>query len=374
VRHLLAATLTVVCAVSLAQSASLPQPQDSGPSLAVTMKYIEEKLNAASVTSLVTFGGATYVARVAITLAKADPQDCKLSWHFAESDDSAPDHIPIAPRRLETDWALSLRDAGAVTVQTMSDYHRHSPGYSGNEMELRPDYYVLSIKMQPEKTALAHVGRAEGANWSMPFADVQVPDEDIANRLSRAVDHAITLCGGGDKDPFKMDRSGSASSGSSQSVGISSLQQLGSRSLQSGSSLDLGAPAASARPASATESTTTAPFAATAQSETFPNWCADSARVSYKGNHNSASNDLMLEFSLYEGHKERRRGINWHYRVTYSCYQRGLFTKEDSSTESLDPGTDSKGFDEEFLAHECPLPDQSYPHIERVEIIGLNCN
>jgi hypothetical protein len=189
-----------------------PKPADSGPSLEVTMKYIQDRLNGVNVAPVVTWPHLTYVRRVAIAVAQANPKDCTLSGHSTESIESAPGHTPIAgERRDDTDWRLFLRDALAVTVQTESDYEL--PATENVPMEIRPDHYHLSIKMQPGKTTHAHDLRRwrdlDGKEnhrefeYDPPDAHFQIPDGDYANRLAKAIVHAIELCGGGDNDPFK---------------------------------------------------------------------------------------------------------------------------------------------------------------------------
>jgi hypothetical protein len=108
-----------------------------------------------------------------------------------------------------------------------------------------------------------------------------------------------------------------------------------------------------------------------------PSWasgCRDTASVSYIGYHVENDDDLMLEFSVFEPHTDRGRVILWHYRVTYSCYQRGPYTKNTLDSAVLGRSSDHHGKDVEFIASMCPLPDHSYPHIDDVEITDISCN
>jgi hypothetical protein len=182
------------------------------------------------------------------------------------------------------------------------------------------------------------------------------------------MNHAIELCGGGDNDPFRPGGSGSkpTASPSSQSQTPGSFPQSNNSS-QASAPVTSTAPAAQSIPFSQ-------PANQTAQEGAQPNWCASSAQVSYVGDSLDANEDIQLWFSLSEGHTDRFRGISVYYTVRYSCYQRGPYTKEDQAVEHLDRGEDHKSLKELFIAHECPLPDHGYPHVERVEITRINCN
>ena len=100
----------------------------------------------------------------------------------------------------ESDYRFSIREVGKLTTEPYVDYLNRSE--SGNE--LRPAVYILLIKMVPGKTAHFH-SRIDETESDMELGEVYVLflDEDLSQRVAKALVHAVELCGGGDKDPFK---------------------------------------------------------------------------------------------------------------------------------------------------------------------------
>ena len=339
-RNLLVASLIFVWSVSHAQGVPAPPPGDTGPSLEFTMKYIEDKLNDIRFTMELTDinSGNKVTQEYAITMAQANPKDCSLTWHRGASP-------------LYTIYQVSLRDVIAATIET---------GTTSQTVHARENR-VLDINMSGKK---AHVALSQNNRdpvaGSVGFVDVSsaaivLPDEDSASRMANAINHAVQLCGGGDHDPFKPSASGSIPGNPSES----GLPAVSAFSVPENGSAPVAQPAPSARPAN----------------QAVPsNWCASSAQVSYDGDSLDAKEDINLWFSVFEEHTERFRGISVYYTVTYSCYKRGPYTKEERAVGHLDRGVDHYSDKELFVAYECPLPDHGYPHVERVQITRISCN
>jgi hypothetical protein len=339
-----------------AQAVPPPPKSDTGPSLEVTMKYIQDKLGGLAV---------FYVEKSKkeddsdtqnsekILQAHADPATCTLtfqkestmSWTYYGQ---YKDHdIRVTT---QTSDQLSLRDVQKVGVQNTDRYSSlviYTAGGSVSEDEHQEDCHNERCQDGPPK------------HKQLRVAYFSLSSEDTANRVAKAMLHAVELCGGGDKDPFATSGRGSIS-GSSSEPGPSTVPAASAPTTGS-------APVAEPVPSSQ-------PQNQPAQEAAQPNWCANSTQVSYTGDSLDANRDINLWFSLSEGHTDRYRFINMYYTVTYSCYQRGPYTKSEQDSEALNPGEAFKSIKRVFIAHECPLPDHGYPHTDRIQITRINCN
>jgi hypothetical protein len=170
--------LMTVCFALLAVSAGLaqekapkpPSSETNGPSLEVTMKFIQDKLKA----KLPAFWDD-------IT---ADPANCQLT--FARSGKWA-----------GTDWedetlTFSFREVEKIELRPSED----PPGFTlivwtTTEKSVHKRHFKNG-KPRPKADSDSGEWRAE-----------RTFDEDLANRLAKAMIHAVELCGGGSKpEPF----------------------------------------------------------------------------------------------------------------------------------------------------------------------------
>ena len=225
--------LLLVATASVAQNVPPPPKPDPGPSLEVTLKYIEDRLNAINFTYLAALGsGASYNVQVRVPktwVNNVQGQTCNLAWTLnATSRPSGASQNNMGGSYFYG-WWLSLANARAVTVQAASDRDRQQ----GVDQEVHPNFYYLTIKMQSGKAAHVHLNGGPGKedvpdhpdisrsapdviaaylNSHDQFPAIQLdtseavlllPDEESANRLAKAFVHAIDLCDGGDNDPFK---------------------------------------------------------------------------------------------------------------------------------------------------------------------------
>jgi hypothetical protein len=166
-----------------------PKPADEGPSLEVTMKFIQDKL---SEVGTVNFAGYVHdsarnedgVQKFSSTTSNivANPGACSITYHRLVINNGRKEHnenvfinlrdvksIAVLPD--EQDWQMYLVKTGDTT-KTVKDV---------------PDIYVLNIKLP------------RGVDYSIRFYE-----QEMADRIAKALVHAVELCGGGSsqQEPF----------------------------------------------------------------------------------------------------------------------------------------------------------------------------
>jgi hypothetical protein len=179
-------------------------PPNSGPSLELPMKDIENRLNAVDIRYRQSWQetGAFYASiSYRVTGAHADPKTCALAYHPRTASEDGNQH--------ETDVKLSIREIGTVTVEPSSELARRE----GVNFEFTPTVFDVVIKMVPGKTVSVHQRSSAPRGQTQEFDrsetvtnvldDARFLDEDLANRLAKALIQVVALCGGGDKDPLK---------------------------------------------------------------------------------------------------------------------------------------------------------------------------
>ncbi|MGO9304995.1 MAG: hypothetical protein ACLP3R_15090 [Candidatus Korobacteraceae bacterium] len=190
-RNLLAASLLCGIALTLSAQQSVappPKPADSGPSLAVTMQFIQDKLNDIGKVNFVTFfqntadgSTGTNAFTNEVSNVVADQNQCRISLHWKVTKDGSVTQ--------DMDAWFSLRDVQNIVVKPYAQYQSEVNASSGN-----PNLICTSIN--PPLTALL-VRRPHGVVNMFPFTDA-----DTADRVAKALTHAVELCGGGNKEPF----------------------------------------------------------------------------------------------------------------------------------------------------------------------------
>jgi hypothetical protein len=164
-----------------------PKPKDNGPSLEVTMKYIQDKLNGQGVVSY------TYIEPYSKILqptnpsrdqesyrvfgAIADASKCTLSWQIAHHFHSDYSH---QNEDSEYKGVLSFRDTAKLVVEPYT-------GWLLPLDDIQPPVLQLRVVMNAPKLKELFLFR----------------EEETAGRMAKAMVHAVELCGGGDKDPFQ---------------------------------------------------------------------------------------------------------------------------------------------------------------------------
>jgi hypothetical protein len=159
-----------------------PEPADSGPSLAVTMKFIQDKLNQQ--------GEVTFVLRnldapqddPAVRYGQesnhviADPAVCRISYHRHET----MNEVIVA---FDRDLWFDLRDVERLEVRTGQQHFKKV--YPTYNYRTDPPIFVLVAR------------EADNKEFEFNFTE-----EEMADRVAKAMVHAVELCGGGNKDPF----------------------------------------------------------------------------------------------------------------------------------------------------------------------------
>jgi hypothetical protein len=164
------------------------EPVAGGPSLEVTMKFIQDKLNGMGT---VNFAGYVHdsanntdgVQKFSATIsnAVANPGACSLSYHRLVFNNGSREHnenvvinlrevqnISVLPD--EQDWQMYLVRTGETT-KTVKDV---------------PDISALVIKLNNGKDPT-----------------IRFYEQELADRVAKALVHAVELCGGGPKpEPF----------------------------------------------------------------------------------------------------------------------------------------------------------------------------
>jgi len=195
--RMIAVILTVVLAgaTAVAQQSVQPPPQPaadkpavSGPSLDVTLKFIQDKLNAIGT---VNFAGYVHdsanntdgVQKFSATIsnAAANPGACSFSYHRLVFNNGSREH--------DENVVINLRDVQNISVL---------PDEQDWQMYLvRTGDTTKTVKDVPEISALV-IKLNNGKDPTIRFYE-----QELADRVAKALVHAVELCGGGPKpEPF----------------------------------------------------------------------------------------------------------------------------------------------------------------------------
>jgi|SRR5580700_5439033 hypothetical protein len=157
-----------------------PKPAVEGPTLEVTMKFIQEKIEAKAVRLLLWSGRSESLSGVA-----ADPANCSLT---STGYDDPEKMIAV----------FSFREVEKIEVVADSP-------------ETSAEFFVLRTLMTRNKSVhIQRLDTSQKRKKDQPLPDVETgewavrfKDEDTANRLAKAMVHAVELCGAGGKpEPF----------------------------------------------------------------------------------------------------------------------------------------------------------------------------
>jgi hypothetical protein len=159
--------------------------QQTPPSLDVTMKFIQDKMNAVgrldySISFHNSADNKNWVERLSdeLTNVVADPASCRLRFHerFVSND----------KERFSGDDGFDLRKVQNVMVLSVEqDLKRHGE-HPTWERNATPEVWSVWVECSQNKI------------YSLYFRD-----EEMAKRVARAMNHAVELCGGKKKaEPF----------------------------------------------------------------------------------------------------------------------------------------------------------------------------
>jgi hypothetical protein len=196
-----------------------PKPADSGPSLEVTIKFIQEKMNSQGQVGYIYAKSDTPAVRTPmhyeVSSVLADHKPCSLSatettLGTVEFADGTPLTDGDVPTRILETKTVSFKDVEKITVESVQDR-----GNRGFTEQARPEvtvtvtppifYLVLSASkavFSSHKTVTYGMQPVESGDYKLKEQFFEFRDEDTANRVAKAMVHAVELCGGGNKDPF----------------------------------------------------------------------------------------------------------------------------------------------------------------------------
>jgi hypothetical protein len=201
-----------------------PRPADNGPSLEATMKFIQDKLNeqgevnytvrrsgdssgddrstrktpaTPATPATPTKGRGSQASNGPsrqsdeVTSVAADPRTCQVSLQKR-------DLVYMNP---VPQYRFSFRDAEKLMVMPLKDALNRAAADRGepqNVEEVAPDISALLIQFK---------GKKLHRQWGNQGSDEQqlrlvFREDELAQRMAKAMVHAIELCGGGSKDPF----------------------------------------------------------------------------------------------------------------------------------------------------------------------------
>jgi hypothetical protein len=182
----------LVCGIALTLNAQQtiappPKPIGSGPTLAATMEFIQTKLNeqgnmyyAAYVHDNAT--GNDWIKQVGVETRNlvADSTKCNINYHLKNTVNGSVSY--------DDDESFNLHNVQNLEVRTSAQHRKRldtGDGHPTWDARMDPPLFVLVIRQSGKDT-----------DWFYFF------DEDIANRVAKAMVHAVEFCGGGNKDPF----------------------------------------------------------------------------------------------------------------------------------------------------------------------------
>ena len=160
---------------------SAPDPADSGPSLAVTMQLLQDKLNAQGKMNWTTHyhdsaDNTNWIYQFTFEASKvvADAAACTIAYHYTIVRDGT--------QISDSDASFSLHDVQDLTLTT-GDQRQ-------NKNDVAAGHPTWNAKVDPPVFDLIVRGKEKAEFYFFFF------DEDTANRVTKAMGHAVELCGG----------------------------------------------------------------------------------------------------------------------------------------------------------------------------------
>jgi hypothetical protein len=189
-RFAVAAFVLTAFSAAFAQTAVAqpPQPADNGPSLAVTMQFIQAKMSEQGKINYAVYthdnasgeDWPVYQISIEATNVIADSATCRISWHKVTTNNGKVG--------INRDLSLDLRNVLNLEVRTSAQEAKKEDTANGHpalDKRQDPPYFVVTTQ--------------SSGNVETPFFFLT---EEMANRVAKAMVHAVELCGGGNKDPF----------------------------------------------------------------------------------------------------------------------------------------------------------------------------
>jgi hypothetical protein len=215
--------LTSILAFGLATAAwgqqSVPlqaQPADSGPTLPATMQFIQEKLSEQGQVGWVEIisNGMTRRNFLNVADVMADPAACTL--YTTETSDTTID-LPkgralkpgvtaadLRTHTVETD-TTSFKQVEKITIEKLQDITNQAYAEAAHpELTVTLTPPVFYVKLWASNAVFSgHTSTTKGnqtpveKDVTSKIGGITIRDEDTANRVAKAMTHAMELCGGG---------------------------------------------------------------------------------------------------------------------------------------------------------------------------------
>jgi len=165
------------------QNASAPpKTAEAGPSLADTMKLIQDKLNGQGKIEFTSYLAARDPERFASELTKADanPGACHISYHWKA--------VRHEDAYVDKEFVLNLKDVRNIAVLTVEQYLKQYETVPNpvESYKAEPHVFVIQTAL-PDDTQ-----------------DFLFYDKDVANGVAKNMLRAVALCGGRSKLDAKL--------------------------------------------------------------------------------------------------------------------------------------------------------------------------
>ena len=205
-----------------AKDAPVAAPAASGPTLVETMKFIQEKLKEQGLVEFTETVSVQNQPGVTIRISVrskdddvvADPAACTL--HAAGTYDSntvasaGGKTVSTENQHSYLSGTLAFKDVEKITVEHVLDFFNRHTAESGHpEFTATAGTPVFFVELSAAKTLFTrHETNTTGnkapvvTDEPLKEASLVFRDEETANRVAKAILHAVELCGGGNKEPF----------------------------------------------------------------------------------------------------------------------------------------------------------------------------
>jgi hypothetical protein len=193
----------------------------SGPTLAETMKFIQEKLKEQGLVEFVETVSVLNQPGVTVRISVrskdddvvADPAACTLraAGTYDQSMVTSAGGNTVASEDQHSDLSgtLAFKDVEKITVEHILDFSNRHFAESGHpELKAAEATPVFFVELSAAKTLFTRhetntIGSQAPVVTDKPLkeAGLVFRDEETANRVAKAITHAVELCGGGQKSP-----------------------------------------------------------------------------------------------------------------------------------------------------------------------------
>jgi hypothetical protein len=156
---------------------------DNGPSLGVTMKFIQDKLNELGpIEYTETWRGkdiSIQESTVEFSKVSADPKTCLVSLHLKMGINTDGKNDVS-----DSDGQINLKDVKKIMIvseeQLQNQIIAQEPAWISYRISVVPPVRVLLL--------------LKAEDWRYPLGDFLFLDDDLANRMAKAFAHAVELC------------------------------------------------------------------------------------------------------------------------------------------------------------------------------------